>query len=47
MLANDGFEKGLLSTTQNLGIISILPKEDKCREYLKKLETNIILKCIL
>lgn len=35
MLANEGFEKGLLSTTQKLGIIYILPKEDKCREYLK------------
>lgn len=34
MLANEGFEKGLLSTTQKLGIIYILPKEDKCREYL-------------
>ena len=35
MSANEGFDKGLLSTTQKLGIISILPKEDKCREYLK------------
>lgn len=31
----ESFEKGLLSTTQKLGIIYILPKEDKCREYLK------------
>lgn len=35
MSANEGFEKGLLSTTQKLGIISILPKEDKCRELFK------------
>lgn len=35
MSANEGFEKGRLSTTQKLGIICILPKEDKCREYLK------------
>lgn len=35
MSANEGFGKGLLSTTQKLGIIAILPKEDKCREYLK------------
>lgn len=35
MSANEGFEKGMLSTTQKLGIISIIPKDDKCREYLK------------
>jgi hypothetical protein len=35
MSANEGFENGKLSTTQKLGIINILPKEDKCREYLK------------
>jgi hypothetical protein len=35
MSANYGFENGKLSTTQKLGSITILPKEDKCREYLK------------
>lgn len=34
MSVNEGFEKSMLSTTQKLGIISIIPKEEKCTEYL-------------
>ena len=32
---NEAFKKGVLSTSQKLGIISILPKADKSREFLK------------
>ena len=32
---NESFKKGVLSTSQKLGIISILPKADKSREFLK------------
>ena len=33
---NEAFKKGIVSTSQKLGIISILPKADKSREFLKK-----------
>ena len=35
---NEGFLTGTLSVTQRQGIISILPKPNKPREFLKKLE---------
>ena len=41
------FETKELSTTQRQGVITILPKGDKPREFLKKLEANIIAKCII
>ena len=38
---NYSFDKGELSITQKQGIISILPKGDKPREFLKKLATHL------
>ena len=32
----NGIAKGELSTTQKMGIISLLPKGNKPREYIKK-----------
>ena len=42
---NDGFDKGEMSPTQKEGIIICIPKGDKPREYLKKLETYFIVQC--
>ena len=42
---NDGFDKGEMSPTQKEGIIICIPKGDKPREYLKKLETYFIVEC--
>ena len=44
---NYGYRTGLLSVTQKQGIITCLPKPNKCRYNLKKLETNFFVKrCI-
>ena len=42
---NNGFDKGEMSPTQKEGIIVCIPKGDKPREYLKKLETYFIAEC--
>ena len=42
---NDGFDAGEMSPTQKEGIIVCIPKGDKPREYLKKLETYFIAEC--
>ena len=44
---NEGFLKGEMSVTQKEGIIICIPKGDKPREFLKKLETNFTVKCNL
>ena len=33
---NSGFQEGELSVTQQHGLIVCIPKENKCRNYLKK-----------
>ena len=44
---NYGYKTGLLSVTQKQCIITCLPKPNKCRYKLKKLETNFFVKhCI-
>ena len=43
---NYGYITGPLSVTQKQGIITCLPKPNKCRYNLKKkLETNLSVKC--
>ena len=42
---NEGFKNGKMSITQREGIITCIPKGDKPREFLKKLETNFSSKC--
>ena len=37
---NNGFIKGELSSTQKEGIIICIPKGDKSRDLIKKLEAN-------
>ena len=41
----EGYDKGELSISQKMGIVSILPKGGKPREFLKKLASNFIVKC--
>ena len=41
---NYGHESGSLSITQKQSFITCLPKPDKNRNYLKKLETNFTIK---
>ncbi|WP_419629518.1 hypothetical protein, partial [Thiolapillus sp.] len=42
---NDGFRKGELSSTQKEGVIICIPKGNKDKQLLKKLETNLTSKC--
>lgn len=44
---NDGYKLGILSVTQRQGLITCLPKGDKSRQYIKKLETNYSFECNL
>ena len=44
---NHGFLTGELSAPQREGIITCIPKGDKSKKYIKKLETNLIIKCSL
>ena len=36
---NDGFTKGVLSVTQREGVITCIPKDNKPRNQIKKLQT--------
>ena len=42
-----GTERGELSTSQKMGVISILPKEDKPRQFIKKMATYFPSKYII
>ena len=44
---NCGLQAGKLSTTQTQGLITCIPKGQKSNKYVKKLETNKIVKCYL
>ena len=44
---NESFKKESLSSPQKEGIITLLPKGDKPRQFLKKLETNHITQCVI
>ena len=44
---NESFEKESLSSPQKKGIITLLPKGDKPRQFLKKMETNYITQCVI
>ena len=44
---NEAFDKGELSVTQKQGIITLLPKGDKPREFLKNWRPNSLLNVIM
>ena len=44
---NESFRDGELSATQKQGIITCIPKGDKNKDFIKKLEANFSSKCYL
>lgn len=42
---NEGYEKGELSISQRQGVITCLPKEDKCKYYLKNWRPITLINC--
>ena len=44
---NYAYKNDSLSVTQKQGVITCLPKPNKNKHFLKKLETNIVIKCCL
>ena len=44
---NESFRKESLSSPQKEGLITLLPNGDKPRQFLKKLETNHSIKCVI
>ena len=44
---NYGFSQGELSITQQQGLIVCIPKENKCKKFLKKLEAYYFIKYYL